>query len=89
MSDNMIELVISTLNQMGVTLTNMIDTDPPIYFIDIDKNNLIQSVEDTLKSVYEILWVLTYGKVSDDNRNLKIDLRYNLVGKEKVESENH
>lgn len=89
MDDNLIKFVLDTLSQMGVTITNMVDSNPPTYFIDLDNKNLIQSVDDTLKSAYGILWVLTYGKVNDDNRNLKIDLRYNLVGEGESESENH
>lgn len=89
MDDNLIKFVLDTLSQMGVTITNMVDSNPPIYFIDLDSKNLIQSVDDTLKSAYGILWVLTYGKVNDGNRNLKIDLRYNLVGEGESEIENH
>ena len=78
----MIKFVLDTLSQMGVTLTNMTDFNPPTYFVDLDQKSLIQSVDDTLKSVYGILWVLTYGKVDNESRDLKIDLRYNLIGKD-------
>lgn len=78
MDDNLIKFVIDTLSQMGVSLVNMTEDSPPTYFIDLDTNNLIQSVDDTLKSVYGILWVLTYGKVNNSNRNSIINLKYNL-----------
>lgn len=75
-----IKTMIKTLNQMGVTLMNIsVEGEIPVYFIEIDNNRLIQSVEDTLSSAFGILWVLSYGKVNDENRDKKIDLRYNIV----------
>lgn len=76
-----VEVVLKSLEQSGVTLVNVdFNSNPPQYFIQLDKGRLIRSEEETLKSTYGILWVLTYGKLDKDNRNNKIDLKYELVG---------
>lgn len=83
---SVVKLMIKTLNQMGVTLVN-IDVDSsnvPIFFIEVDKSKILQSLEDTLNSAYGILWTLVNGKVTDENRDEKIDLRYNVVGENGV-----
>lgn len=74
-------LVLSTLSQMGVTLTN-VDTknDSGVFYVSLNKSKLIQSVEETLKSVYGILWTLVHGKLTDENRDKKIYLQYKIEG---------
>lgn len=72
------DLLLSALGQMGVTLVD-IDLKSKLFYINLDKTKLIQSIDDTLKSVYGILWTATYGKLTDSNRDLKIDLRYKVV----------
>lgn len=79
--EDLVSLTIETLSHQGVTLTNMdTESSPPKYFVEINHSKMIASLEDTLKSAYGILWVLTYGKLSDKNRNEKIDLQYREVG---------
>lgn len=75
--DSLIDLILKTLEQQGVTLTK-IDTskDPVEFYINIHTSRLIASLEDTLSNTYGILWVLTYGKVTDLNRDCKIQLNY-------------
>lgn len=82
MLDKLIEIVLKSFSQMGVTLVNVnIDNNiVPEYYVQLDKSKLLQSSDETLKSVYGILWVLTYGKVTDKNRNCKIILNYYEVG---------
>lgn len=83
MTDQIVSFVLDTLAQMGVEITHMrVDLVPPVYCVSLKKNDLIQSVEETLKSTYGILWSLTYGKLSDENRQEVIDLRYKLVNQE-------
>lgn len=72
------QAVIKTLDQMGVTLKD-IDPDKTIFYVSLSKSRLLQSVEETLKSVYGILWTLVHGKITDKNRNEKIDLEYEVV----------
>lgn len=75
---NVGQTVIKTLDQMGVTLKD-IDPDKIIFYVSLSKSRLLQSVEETLRSVYGILWTLVYGKITDKNRNEKIDLEYEVV----------
>lgn len=76
-----IEVVLKSLEQSGVTLVNVdFNSDPPQYFVQLDKGRLIRSEEETLQSTYGILWVLTYGKLDKSNKNNKIDLKYEVVG---------
>ena len=79
MEKKVVSLVLDTLSQMGVTLTGMKTEEIPEYDIELSQKNLIQSVEDTLKSSYGILWSLTYGKLTDENRLNKINLKYKVV----------
>lgn len=80
MEEKIVTLVLDTLSQMGVTLTGMRSGEEvPEYDIELSQKNLIQSVEDTLKSSYGILWSLTYGKLTDENRLNKINLKYKVV----------
>lgn len=80
-----IKMIVKTLNQMGVTLLNVdVDLETPVYFVEIDGKRTIQSLNDTLTSTYGILWTLTYGKVTDENRELKIDLQYKVVNEEEM-----
>lgn len=83
MKSEVVDLLLLNLNQMGVILTNMKveDKDPPSYFIQVVEEKMIQSLEDTLKSTYGILWVFSYGKVNKSNRNLKINLNFQLLRK--------
>lgn len=83
MKSEIIDLVLTTLNQMGVILTNMKveGQDAPTFFVQIIEESLIQSLEDTLKSTYGILWSFTYGKVKKSNRDSKINLNYQLLRK--------
>lgn len=76
---DLVNLVLATLNQMGATLMN-IDSDKqvPTYYVQLDKDKLLHSVDDTLKSIYGILWTLTYGKITDENRNEVIRLEYKI-----------
>lgn len=79
--NQIIELLLKVLSQMGVTLTRVdVSQTVPQYYLELNKDNLIQSVEETLKSAYGLLWVLSYGKVSDNNRNFKINLFYEVIG---------
>lgn len=82
MLDKLIGVVLKSFSQMGVTLINVnIDNNiVPEYYVQLDKSKLLQSSDETLKSVYGILWTLTYGKVTDKNRNCKIILNYYEVG---------
>lgn len=76
-----VNVVLKSLEQSGVTLVNVdFNSNPPQYFIQLDKGRLIRSEEETLQSTYGILWVLTYGKADKSNRNNKIDLKYEVVG---------
>lgn len=80
-----VKMMIKTLNQEGVTLLSIdVDKEIPTFYVEIDGKRVIQSVEETLKSAYGILWTLIYGKVEDWNRSLKIDLQYNLINEEEV-----
>lgn len=80
-----VKMMIKTLNQEGVTLLSIdVDKEIPTFYVEVDSRRVIQSVEDTLKSAYGILWTLIYGKVEDWNRHLKIDLQYNLINSEEV-----
>lgn len=80
-----VKMMIKTLNQEGVTLLNIdVEKELPTFYVELDGKRMIQSVEDTLKSAYGILWTLIYGKVDDWNRNLKIDLQYNIINEEEV-----
>ena len=66
---------------MGVTLTNVdIKDGSGVFYVSLNKSKLIQSVEETLKSVYGILWTLVHGKLTDENRDEKIDLQYKIEG---------
>lgn len=80
-TDQLVETVLKSFNQMGVTLVNInFNATLPEYYVQVDKSRTLQSVEDTLKSVYKTLWVLTYGKVSEQNKRNKIILNYEEVG---------
>lgn len=58
------QTVIKTLDQMGVTLKDIDpDKEEVVFYVSLNKSKLLQSVEDTLKSTYGILWTLTYGKI--------------------------
>lgn len=81
MNTKTIGLVVSTLNQMGVTLKDMdIEKSTPEFYIEVDRDRLLEDFDDTLESAYGVLWTLCYGKVSDSNRHLKIKLNYTEVG---------
>lgn len=74
------QTVIKTLDQMGVTLKDIDpDKEEVVFYVALSKSRLLQSVEETLKSVYGILWTLVHGKITDKNRNEKIDLEYEVV----------
>lgn len=86
-TDQLVETILKSFSQMGVTLVNInFNASPPEYYVQVDRSKLIQSVEDTLKSVYTTLWVLTYGKVNKQNKSNKIVLNYEEVGE--VQDEN-
>lgn len=74
------QTVIKTLDQMGVTLKDIDpDKEEVVFYVSLSKSRLLQSVDETLRSVYGILWTLVYGKITDKNRNEKIDLEYEVV----------
>lgn len=78
--DKLIETILKTFNQMGVTLVSIsIESQPPEYYIQVDKSKLIYSLDETLKHVHDILWILTYGKLTDNNKHGKIKLNYEEV----------
>lgn len=80
-----VKTMIKALNQMGVTLINIdVEQPVPVYVVRLEGKRLIQSVEKTLTSTYGILWIITYGKVTDETRDLKIDLKYELINEEEV-----
>lgn len=80
-----VKMMIKTLNQEGVALINIdVDKEIPTFYVELDGKRMVQSVDDTLKSAYGILWTLIYGKVEDWNRNKKIDLQYSLINEEEV-----
>lgn len=74
------QTVIKALDQMGVTLKDIdFDKEEVVFYVSLNKSRLLQTVEETLESAYGILWTLVYGKITDKNRNEKIDLEYEVV----------
>ena len=76
---NALELMLKKFNSSGVELTYVdFNSSIPTFYIKIDKSKLGEkdSLEDILKQVYAILWTLCYGKVTDINKNCRIDLKY-------------
>ena len=80
-SDGVISMMIKLIENHGATLKNIrIDeSGTPEYLIDIDPTKLRMSLDDTLTSLYGIFWSVTYGKVTDSNRDAKISLKYKEV----------
>jgi len=78
--DKVADLVVNLLKSQGVVLRNInCDKEDPEFTIDIQKDKMIYSLEDTLRSCYGILWTMTYGKLNDSNKDYRISLMYNEV----------
>lgn len=82
-------LMINTLAQMGVKVVKIdIDstTGDVTFYINVYESKLIQSLDDTLKSTYGILWTSTFGKITNDNRDRKIHLEYEVIKEDNNEN---
>lgn len=84
-TEGLLDLTFHTLNQMGVVFTGVeIKENIPCYYVNIYEDSLIYTLDNTLKYVYQILWILSYGKVTEEkSQRLKINLNYQVVGDEK------
>lgn len=83
MNTKIVDLTIVTLGQMGVTLKDIdVDRETPEFYISLNTKSLVESKEVVLSETYRILWTLCYGKVTDENRDLKIKLNYTIGGEE-------
>lgn len=79
-SNEIIDAILKTCSNMGVFLVNVnIEGVTPEFVINVNKNELVLSLEETLNSTYDIFWSLIYGKRTEKNKNNKITLRYKEV----------
>ena len=77
-----LELVLKRFNDCGVELTYAdFNTCIPTFYVKVDKSKFGEkdTISDILKQVYAILWTLCYGKVTEVNKNCRIDLKYEEI----------
>lgn len=83
-SEELVKIVKNYLNQLGSELIS-VKIDPPVknpvYYIKLFKSKYPEgeTIETLLPQIYSILWILTYGKLDDENKLKKIDLEYEEV----------
>ena len=79
--DKLINFIVTSFSHDGVSITGMeISDNVPTYYISVDINKIMTSLDNVLNECYKVLWILTYGKITDDNRDNKINMKYSIKG---------